>query len=106
MHVFVETLTGKSIALETKPSDTIRDVKAKIPVMEGWVCLFQLVVNQYASHHIAVSSQTNSVCPPTSLHYIVILIQPTGLIFSGELLEDACPLSDYHIKNKSTLQLG
>ena len=40
MHVFVETLTGKSIALETKPSDTIRDVKAKIPVMEGWVCLF------------------------------------------------------------------
>ena len=81
-------------------------LKPRFPLWKGgFACL---VVNQYASHHIAVtvSSQTNSVCPPTSLHYIVILIQPTGLIFSGELLEDACPLSDYHIKNKSTLQLG
>ena len=35
MQIFVETLTGKSIALEVEPTDRIEDVKAKIQDKEG-----------------------------------------------------------------------
>ena len=34
MHIFVKTLTGKTITLEVEPSDTIDNVKAKIQDME------------------------------------------------------------------------
>ncbi|MFS8014884.1 putative Ubiquitin-like domain-containing protein [Helianthus anomalus] len=35
MRLFIKTLTGKTITLEVKPSDTIRDVKSKICDTEG-----------------------------------------------------------------------
>nr|XP_011751799.1 ubiquitin-like [Macaca nemestrina] len=35
MQIFVKTLTGKTITLEVKPSDTNEDVKAKIQDKEG-----------------------------------------------------------------------
>ena len=35
MQIFVKTLFGKTITLEVKSSDTIKDVKAKIQDKEG-----------------------------------------------------------------------
>ena len=35
MQIFVKTLTGKSITLDVKPSDTIQMVKHKIQDKEG-----------------------------------------------------------------------
>jgi len=35
MHIFVKTLTGDTITLDVKPSDSIQNVKAKIQDQKG-----------------------------------------------------------------------
>lgn len=35
MQIFVKTLTGKTITIDTEPSDTVASIKAKIQDKEG-----------------------------------------------------------------------
>ena len=35
MHIFIKTLTGKTITLEVEPNDTIETVKQKVQDKEG-----------------------------------------------------------------------
>ena len=35
MHIFIHTLTGKSIVIDVEPSDTIAAVKLKVQEREG-----------------------------------------------------------------------
>ena len=35
MQIFVKTLTGKTVTVDTSPSDTVDDIKAKIQDKEG-----------------------------------------------------------------------
>jgi len=78
MQIFVKTLTGKTITLEVKPSDSIESVKAKIPDKEkhGRILIFAglLVVNDKGA----------------------ALPSP---------LEDGRALSDYNIQKESTFYL-
>ncbi|KAJ0628160.1 putative Ubiquitin-like domain-containing protein [Helianthus annuus] len=44
MHIFIKTMTGKTITLEVKPSDTIHNVKSKFYDREGWLSCVQSVI--------------------------------------------------------------
>jgi hypothetical protein len=73
MQIFVKTLTGTTITLETESCDTIQRVKAKIQDRERWV--FQRSPgNGQSILHIAASSRINNICSSTFLRCLVKLI--------------------------------
>jgi hypothetical protein len=56
MQIFVKTLTGKTIALETESSDTVLRVKAQIQDREmvSFSEIARLIVNRYALLHCSI----------------------------------------------------
>ena len=78
MMIYIKTLTGKVIPLRVQPSDTVRDLKAKIQDKEGMPTDQQrLYFNFWGKHRTTINDQ----------------------------LEDSHTLFDYDIQHESTLRL-
>jgi hypothetical protein len=83
MQIFVNTLTGKTIALTTESSTTIVLTMSELRfmILKGKLsqvirdCLIDELLSICFDHHIPAPPRINSVCPSSILHCLVMLIQ-------------------------------
>jgi hypothetical protein len=105
MQIFVKTLTGKTITVETESSDTIHIVKAKIQAKEMLVFQGSPIpswsINIILQH---LPGPTASVHPP--FYVFVTLTQCDRSYFHWEAIRRWSTISDYNIQKESTLHLG
>ena len=83
MHVFVKTLTGKTIPIEVEPADTVERMKEKIAAKEGIPSSHQRLILEgvVMDPHSTVAS--NSIQNKTIVHLVLKLGGAPDMRFAG-----------------------
>ena len=73
MQIFVKTLDGDSIALDVKPTDTIRDVKGQIQYSKGMKIDDQRLISAGKQLDNDATLENHGITNGSTLHLVVRL---------------------------------
>ncbi|GKD38432.1 polyubiqutin 1, partial [Tanacetum coccineum] len=109
MQIFVKTLSGKTITLEVKPSDTISNVRAKIQDKDGTPPARTMIMWCGRALEDKYTLYESRIHKESTLHLVLSLLSCRhvcpSLVYDEMVLEGTTNLADFGIKKGSTLKL-